>query len=342
MELSVGEKAAPQVSCDSWLDGEVPAVGSCLTCEAFFYESHCKRHLQNARFKDHELVELGVSIEARKCKKHKESLAFYCTQDECLVCTSCAIVGEHAGHKFSSVEDAHQARKEELRLEKTRREENKKTAASHTQSLRDDYRRVQESLRGIKEGISREYERRWEQLREEEREALERVDEEGRFVLSRIQADIARYENRVCGLEREINQLLAALAMQDPLSFLQEPFRSALVHAVAVDKGLSDGCRQLVGKWPGHGPTREVFYPEPAALKEVGHIMQHSGPEEMKLEQPEGFVQEQTRPQPPPEVELGQRQGVCSDPTQENTRSCRQEGDVTAHRRWYGGYPCGK
>ncbi|XP_078732820.1 uncharacterized protein LOC144947461 isoform X2 [Lampetra fluviatilis] len=117
---------------------------------------------------------------------------------------------------------------EELRLEKTRREENKKTAASHTQSLRDDYRRVQESLRGIKEGISREYERRWEQLREEEREALERVDEEGRFVLSRIQADIARYENRVCGLEREINQLLAALAMQDPLSFLQDSVHEKL------------------------------------------------------------------------------------------------------------------
>ncbi|CAN0197267.1 unnamed protein product [Lampetra planeri] len=230
---------------------------------------------------------------------------------------------------------------EELRLEKTRREENKKTAASHTQSLRDDYRRVQESLRGIKEGISREYERRWEQLREEEREALERVDEEGRFVLSRIQADIARYENRVCGLEREINQLLADLAMQDPLSFLQLARRRW-----RRQDGLSGGhVRQDVwlsvgrcGQRGGAGPVN----PASSALKEVGHIMQHSGPEEMKLEQPEGFVQEQTRPQPPPEVELGQRQGVCSDPTQENTRSCRQEGDVTAHRRWYGGYPCGK
>nr|XP_032836331.1 E3 ubiquitin/ISG15 ligase TRIM25-like [Petromyzon marinus] len=228
VELSVGEKAAPQVSCDSCLVGDVPAVRSCLTCEASLCESHCKRHLQNARFKDHELVELGVSVEARTCKMHKESLRFYCTQDESLVCTSCAIVGEHTGHKFSSVEDAHESRKEELRLEKTRREENKKTAASHTQSLREDYQRVQESLRGTKEGISREFERRREQLREEEREALECVYEEGRFVLSRIQADIARYESRVCSLEREINQLLAALAMQDPLSFLQDPLHEKL------------------------------------------------------------------------------------------------------------------
>ncbi|CAN0118977.1 unnamed protein product [Lampetra fluviatilis] len=220
-ELSVGVKAAPQVSCDSCLDGEVPAVRSCLTCETSLCESHCKRHLQNARFKDHELVELGVNMEARKCKKHEKRLEFYCTQDECLVCTSCAIVGEHAGHKFNSVEDAHEARKEELRLETTWREENKNTAASQTQSLMDDYRRVQESLRGTKERISREFERRREQLREEEREALERVDEEGRSVLSRIQAAITRYESRARDLEQEINQLLAALTVQDPLSFLQ-------------------------------------------------------------------------------------------------------------------------
>ncbi|XP_032836349.2 E3 ubiquitin-protein ligase TRIM65-like isoform X1 [Petromyzon marinus] len=239
-ELSVGEKAAPQVSCDSCLVGEVPAVRSCVTCEMFFCESHCQRHLQNARFKDHELVELGVSVDARKCKKHKESLKFYCTLDESLVCTSCAIVGEHTGHKFSSVEDAHEARKEELRIEKTRREKNKKMAASQTQSLRDDYRRVQESLRGAKERISQEFERRREQLREEEREALERVEEEGRSTLSRIQADIARYESRARGLEQEINQLLAALTVQDPLSFLQDPIHKQLRRSSASERTQDD------------------------------------------------------------------------------------------------------
>nr|XP_032835723.1 zinc-binding protein A33-like isoform X2 [Petromyzon marinus] len=79
-----------------------------------------------------------------------------------------------------------------------------------------------ESLRGATARISREFERRREQLREEERKALQRVDEEGRYVLSSIQADIARYESRARGLEQEINQLLPALNVQDPLSFLQD------------------------------------------------------------------------------------------------------------------------
>ncbi|XP_078470752.1 uncharacterized protein LOC144732960 isoform X2 [Lampetra planeri] len=195
-ELSVVEKEALQVSCDCCLDGEVSAVRSCLTCAASVGEFHCKRHLQNARFKKHELVELGVSTEGRKCKKHKKRLAFYYTQDESLVCTSCAIVWGHAGLKFSSVEEEHEAWKE--------------------------------SLRGTKERISREFERRREQLGEEEREALERVDEESRSVVSRIQADIARYERKAGGLDQEINQLLATLNVHDPLAFLQHPVHENL------------------------------------------------------------------------------------------------------------------
>ncbi|XP_061433835.1 E3 ubiquitin-protein ligase TRIM8-like [Lethenteron reissneri] len=86
----------------------------------------------------------------------------------------------------------------------------------------------QESLCGIKERIKREFKRRREQLNEEETEALEHVDEEGRSMLSRIQADIVHYESRAHGLEQEINQLLAALAVQDPLSFLQDPLHESL------------------------------------------------------------------------------------------------------------------
>ncbi|XP_075910941.1 E3 ubiquitin/ISG15 ligase TRIM25-like [Petromyzon marinus] len=110
----------------------------------------------------------------------------------------------------------------------TGREEKKTTAESRIGQLRGDYNRVQESLRGTKARISQKFERRREQLKQEKREALERVDEEGRSVLSRIQADITRYESRARGLQREINQLLAALAVQDPLTFLQDPLHESL------------------------------------------------------------------------------------------------------------------
>ncbi|XP_078470755.1 E3 ubiquitin-protein ligase TRIM8-like isoform X5 [Lampetra planeri] len=246
-ELSVVEKEALQVSCDCCLDGEVSAVRSCLTCAASVGEFHCKRHLQNARFKKHELVELGVSTEGRKCKKHKKRLAFYYTQDESLVCTSCAIVWGHAGLKFSSVEEEHEAWKE--------------------------------SLRGTKERISREFERRREQLGEEEREALERVDEESRSVVSRIQADIARYERKAGGLDQEINQLLATLNVHDPLAFLQElglagdprcpssHIQSPSAHGGHLDRRSEDethGSRVFSG-----------FLPHEASISSMGFMASH-------------------------------------------------------------------
>ncbi|XP_032836285.1 E3 ubiquitin-protein ligase TRIM17-like [Petromyzon marinus] len=156
-------------------------------------------------------------MEERQCQQHRQELILYCEQDESPVCPVCTITRDHSGHRFITVEKAKQTRQELLRIKKDGREEKRNMVASRTRTLRDDYRHLKESLRGIKARISREFERQ----KKEEREALERVDEEGRSVLSRIQADIARYESRACGLEQEINQLLAALAIQDPLSFLQ-------------------------------------------------------------------------------------------------------------------------
>ncbi|CAN0113642.1 unnamed protein product [Lampetra fluviatilis] len=115
------------------------------------------------------------------------------------------------------------------------REKNKGSAVSQTQQLKDTYKLMQESLRGMKAQISREFEHKRQQLNEEEREALEHVDEEGRSVLSRIQANIALYEDRARGLELEINELLAALAVKDPLTFLQDPKYEELRNSVSQE-----------------------------------------------------------------------------------------------------------
>nr|XP_032836319.1 uncharacterized protein LOC116957965 [Petromyzon marinus] len=96
-------------------------------------------------------------------------------------------------------------------------------------------RRLHESLRGMKARISQEFERKTQQLNKEEREALEHVDEEGRSVLSRIQANITLYEIRTRSLGQEINELLTALAVKDPLTFLQDPKYEELRNSVSQE-----------------------------------------------------------------------------------------------------------
>ncbi|XP_078471016.1 E3 ubiquitin-protein ligase TRIM58-like [Lampetra planeri] len=219
---------AAAVMCDNCGGSQTPAMRTCLRCEMSFCATHLRPHVENPRLRDHVLVAPTANLAKRKCRQHGQELILYCEQDESPVCTLCTVAQEHRGHEVVPVENAQQTKQKALRREMTEREKKKTTAESRTQQLRGAYNRVQESLRGTKARISREFERRREQLKEEEREALERVDEEGRSVLSRIQADIARYESRARGLEREINQLLAALDVKDPLSFLQDPLHESL------------------------------------------------------------------------------------------------------------------
>nr|XP_032836287.1 E3 ubiquitin/ISG15 ligase TRIM25-like [Petromyzon marinus] len=227
-QLRVGDGMAAAVVCDHCTDGQTPAVRTCVRCETSYCATHLRPHLENPRLRDHVLVAPTANLVERRCWEHGEELILYCEQDESPVCPVCHVAGDHSGHRVIRVERAQQTRQEELRVKKEGREEKRNTAASRTRTLRDDYQHVEESVRGMKAQISREFERRRERLREEEREALERVDKEGCSVLSRIQADIAHYESRARGLEQEINQLLTALAVQDPLTFLQDPLHESL------------------------------------------------------------------------------------------------------------------
>uniref|UniRef100_S4R867 RING-type domain-containing protein n=1 Tax=Petromyzon marinus TaxID=7757 RepID=S4R867_PETMA len=59
--------------CLRCLDGAWErAMKTCLRCETSFCESHLKPHLKTPKLMDHVLVAPIVSLEERRCKKHKE------------------------------------------------------------------------------------------------------------------------------------------------------------------------------------------------------------------------------------------------------------------------------
>ncbi|XP_078471157.1 E3 ubiquitin/ISG15 ligase TRIM25-like [Lampetra planeri] len=127
-QLRVAEKMAAVVFCDTCGDGETPAVKTCLRCEMSLCESHLKPHINNPKLKDHVLVAPIVSLEERRCKKHREELKFYCKQDASLVCMACTITGEHRGHDVDTLEDEHDTRKSGVGEETRVVEEKRKKA----------------------------------------------------------------------------------------------------------------------------------------------------------------------------------------------------------------------
>ncbi|CAN0206597.1 unnamed protein product [Lampetra planeri] len=220
-QLRIGERMAAVVFCDTCGDGETPAVKTCLRCETSFCESHLKPHLINPKLKDHVLVAPIVSLEERRCKKHKEELKFYCKQDVSLVCIACTIIGEHRGHDAVTLEDEHETRKSRVGEETRAVDEKRKKAEASVGQMKATRKDVQDSMVQTKARISGEFTRMRVTLDEDERAALDRVDVKGRELLSRIEENIAHYERKISELQAAATRLRTLQEERDSLTFLQ-------------------------------------------------------------------------------------------------------------------------
>ncbi|XP_061434020.1 tripartite motif-containing protein 16-like [Lethenteron reissneri] len=209
------------VFCDGCDDGETPAVKTCLRCETSFCESHLKPHLKNPKLMDHVLVAPIVSLEERRCKKHKEELKFYCKQDASLVCMACTITGEHRGHDVDTLEDEHETRKSRVGAKTRAVEEKKKKAEASVGQMKATRKDVQDSMAQTKACISGEFTRMRATLDEDERATLDRVDMNGIELLSQIEENIAHYEHEISELQAAATRLRALQEERDSLTFLQ-------------------------------------------------------------------------------------------------------------------------
>nr|XP_032834599.1 E3 ubiquitin/ISG15 ligase TRIM25-like [Petromyzon marinus] len=220
-QLRVGERMATVVFCDGCDDGETPAVKTCLRCETSFCESHLKPHLKTPKLMDHVLVAPIVSLEERRCKKHKEELKFYCKQDASLVCMACTITGEHRGHDVDTLEDEHETRKRRVGEETRAVDGKRKKAEASVGQMKSTRKDVQDSMVQTKARISGEFTRMRAMLDEDERAALDHVDMKGRELLSRIEENIAHYEREISELQAAATRLRALQEERDSLTFLQ-------------------------------------------------------------------------------------------------------------------------
>ncbi|KAG8545375.1 hypothetical protein GDO81_020990 [Engystomops pustulosus] len=105
-------KEATKIFCTYCVDSPVPAVKSCLHCEASLCENHLRVHSEDA---EHVLSDPSTSLGKRKCSVHKKILEYYCTEDDTCICMSCSLVGEHRGHRVENLYEVSEKKKEKLR-----------------------------------------------------------------------------------------------------------------------------------------------------------------------------------------------------------------------------------
>ncbi|XP_056373731.1 E3 ubiquitin/ISG15 ligase TRIM25-like [Hyla sarda] len=208
------------IFCTYCVDSPVPAVKSCLHCEASLCDKHLRTHNKSP---EHVLSEPRTSLENRKCSVHKKVLEYYCNEDAACICRSCCLIGEHNGHKMESLDQASKNKKKKLRnvLQKliTKRGETEK----RVQSLEEHRRKAQEKSSGEAERVTAlflDMRRRLDDLEKKVLSEISRQEKEESLSLSALIHQLEIKKDELSTKMRHIEELCN---MTDPLTVLQEP-----------------------------------------------------------------------------------------------------------------------
>ncbi|KAG8549285.1 hypothetical protein GDO81_021759 [Engystomops pustulosus] len=208
------------ICCTYCIHSPVPAVKSCLHCEASLCDDHLRVHSKGP---EHVLTDPSTSLENRKCPVHKKILEYYCTEDAACICVSCSLDGEHQGHQVEMLGEALEKKKKKLRnvLQKliTKREKTE----GRLQSLEERRRKGQEKASGEAERVTAlfiDIRRRLDDLEKRVLREISRQEKEKSLSLSAL---IQKLEIQKDELSRKIKDIEELCNMTDPLTVLQEP-----------------------------------------------------------------------------------------------------------------------
>ncbi|XP_040190583.1 uncharacterized protein LOC120922180 isoform X1 [Rana temporaria] len=226
------------IFCTYCYHSPVPAVKSCVLCEASLCDNHLRVHSKSP---EHVLTDPTTSMENRKCSIHRELLKYYCTEDSSCICVSCRLDGDHQGHQVETLDEASENKKQKLRnvLQKlmTEREETEK----RVQSLQEHKRNVLEKSAGLTKRVTALFIELRRHLEDLEKRVLRNISsQEERLSLSDL---IHQLETKKEDLSRKMGDIEELCNMKDPLTVLQVPDTGDLYDTEDGDKEPDTGDR---------------------------------------------------------------------------------------------------
>ncbi|KAL2092252.1 hypothetical protein ACEWY4_012050 [Coilia grayii] len=91
------------VVCDFCTGRRLRAVKFCVTCIAFYCETHIREHYSLYYLESHKLLEATESLKKWLCLKHHAILDVLCQTDNFFICSYCALL-EHNSHDIKIVD----------------------------------------------------------------------------------------------------------------------------------------------------------------------------------------------------------------------------------------------
>eukprot|EP00079_Xenopus_tropicalis_P019456 XP_012809134.1 PREDICTED: E3 ubiquitin/ISG15 ligase TRIM25-like [Xenopus tropicalis] len=215
---SLGKLYETGIPCTYCVLSPVPAVISCLHCEASLCDTHLRGHSQSA---EHVLTEPTASFIGRKCSVHHKVLEYHCCEDSACICVSCCLAGKHRGHRVELLSEASEKKKEKLRkvLEKLspEREETERGA----QRLQERRREGAEAAAGETEIVTALFRGIRKELKALEKRLLSDISRQKEELSLPLTELIQQLEIKKDELSREIRHIEELCNMADPLTVLQ-------------------------------------------------------------------------------------------------------------------------
>ncbi|KAM4017267.1 E3 ubiquitin/ISG15 ligase TRIM25-like [Anomaloglossus baeobatrachus] len=208
------------IFCTYCVHFPVPAVKSCIMCEAALCNMHLKVH---SKTPEHVLTEPTASMENRRCLIHRKILEYYCTEDATCICVSCRLDGQHGGHHIQTLLEAGEKKKNELRSILQELKPRKEDIEKEVQRLHRHRRKVEEKSAKMKEKVCalfRDLRRRLSDLESRLQSDVSGQEEQASLAVSGL---IQRLELKKDEVSRRMSYLEELCSMADPMAVLQEP-----------------------------------------------------------------------------------------------------------------------
>ncbi|XP_056373629.1 tripartite motif-containing protein 14-like [Hyla sarda] len=209
-----------EICCTYCIHSPVPAVKSCLHCEASLCDDHQKVH---SKEEEHVLTDPSTSLQNWKCSIHKELLKYYCPKDAICICVSCNLAGVHQGHQVEMLDEASKKKKGTLRniLQKliTKREKTEERVRSLEERRRKAHIKAAEEVERVT-ALFIDMRRRLDDLEKRVLSEISSQEEKLSLSLSDVIQKLAIKKDELSRKMRHIEELCN---MTDPLTVLQDP-----------------------------------------------------------------------------------------------------------------------
>ncbi|XP_072279081.1 E3 ubiquitin/ISG15 ligase TRIM25-like [Pyxicephalus adspersus] len=207
------------IFCTYCIHSLVPAVKSCLLCEAALCDNHLSVHIKSP---EHVLTEPTRSLRNRKCSVHNKILEFYCTEDCSCVCVNCRLDGDHIGHRVQTLAEASEQKLDKLRQVQERLSSQRVETEKRVHKLQEHGSKVREMAASLLVRVTALFRDIKRQLQDLERRVLGEISRQEEKISHSVSHLIEKLDIRKNELFAKILYIEEMCNMEDPVTVLHE------------------------------------------------------------------------------------------------------------------------